>query len=113
MEVRIIQPSGCLMWGLGILTLGIAPLFIKQQQRSWPAYLDDEGVTTRGGKRIAWSEFTRVVRVVTRLTSGTTIERYELHSPHGKVLVPTERLVNGQEVVRFILEHLPASALKR
>ncbi len=113
MEVKIFKLSGCLTFVLGVFTLGIAPLAIWSQQRQWPAYLDENGLTTRSGKRIAWDEFTRAVRVVTRVASGVTVERYELHSPQGKVLVPTERLVNGQDVVQYILAHLPERTFEK
>ncbi len=95
---------------LGVLTLGIAPLAISLQMRSWPARLDEKGVTTRGGKYIRWDEFSRAVRVTTRIASGMTVERYELHSPQGKVLVPTERLVDGERVAQYILDRLPERA---
>jgi hypothetical protein len=107
MEVQIVKTSGCMTLVLGVFTLGVAPLAIWLQQRNWPARLDEEGLVTRGGKRIVWEEFTRAVRVVTRIASGVTVERIELHSPKGKVLVPGERLVDGQRVVQYILEHLP------
>ncbi|RMH01735.1 MAG: hypothetical protein D6706_01450 [Chloroflexi bacterium] len=113
MEVKYVKSSGCFMVFLGIFSLGIAPLAIWWQQRSWPAYIDETGLTTRAGKFIPWNEFTRVVRVATQLGSGATatrVERLELHSPSGKVLVPTERLLDSTQVVAYILDHLPEQA---
>lgn len=113
MEVKFVKPSGCLMLFLGVLSLGVAPLVIWWQQRSWPARVDETGLTTRAGKFIPWHAFTRVVHVATQLGSGATatrVERLELHSPSGKVLVPTERLLNSEQVIGYILDHLPEQA---
>ena len=113
MDVQYYKTSGCFNVILGVLTLGIVPLVIWRQQRQWPARVDENGLTTRGGKRIPWQEFTRVTRQITYLGSGATatrVERLELSSPQGKVLVPTERLANREQVTTYILRHLPEQA---
>ena len=113
MEVRVAKLPGCFMVLLGVLSFGIAPLAIWWQQRNWPARVDETGLTTRAGKFIPWNEFTRVVRVATQLGSGATatrVERLELHSPYGKVFIPTERLLDSTQVVAYILDYLPEQA---
>ncbi len=112
MEVKIVKSQGCLMALLGVLTLGLGPLMVYLQQRQWPARLDAAGVTTRGGKFIPWTAFTRVTRTTTRVTLGAAVERYDLYAPAGHVIVPPGRLVNGQQVVAYLLAHLPAELLQ-
>lgn len=112
MEVQIIPISGCMMFFLGVLTLGIAPLSIKLKERNWPKRLDEQGVLTRSGKFIAWDEFTKIEKVITRIQGSgvTTTERYDVHSPKGVVSIVPHRLVNGEKVLQYVLERLPERA---
>ena len=105
MEVKVIPMPGCLMLVLGIFTLGIAPIAIKLKERSWPKLLDENGLVTRGGKRIEWIEFTKFEKVITRV-QGTTTERFDLLSPKGTVSVVAYRLQEGAQVLEFISRHL-------
>lgn len=108
MEVKTIPVPGCLQIFLGVFTLGVAPLAGWLSERKWPKSVDEEGLVTRGGTRIAWNDFTKITRVITRIarTSNTT-EHYELRSPKGKVLVVLFRLENGTQVFDYIWRHLP------
>jgi len=111
MEVRLIPLSGCLNVSLGVMTLGIAPLAVWLNTRSWPQTLDEQGVVTRGGKRIPWSAFTKAVKVITRIPdTGVTVERYDLHSPQGVVRVALDRIENKDAVWAYIWERLPEQA---
>jgi hypothetical protein len=112
MEVKIIPVSGCMMVFLGVMTLGIAPLAQWIMQKSWPKLVDEQGLVTRGGSRIAWGEFTKAVKVLTRVTRGSSAatEHYELFSPKGKVVVAAYRLENGAAVTDYVWQRLPDSA---
>jgi hypothetical protein len=109
MEVKLIPVSGCIQVFLGVFTLGVAPLAIVMQERRWPKNVDEQGLETRGGKRIAWGEFTRIVKVVTNV-NGTITERFDLHSEKGKVPVVVYRLMDGPQVLQYIWERLPEKA---
>jgi hypothetical protein len=109
MEVKVIPMSGCMMLILGVFTLGVAPIGIKLNERNWPKLLDEQGLVTRGGKRIEWSEFTKFQKVITRV-QGTTTERFDLHSPKGIVAVVVYRLQEGDQVLEYIWQRLPESA---
>jgi hypothetical protein len=113
MEVKKIPLSGCMQIILAVFSLGIGPLMISMQERSWPQLVDEQGLVTRGGKRIAWNEFTKATKVITRIGSsdGTTVH-YELRYPQGKVIVMVHRLQNGQQVADYILNRLPESAFQ-
>ena len=115
MEVKIIRLNGCMNLLLAVLTLGVFPLAYFIQTRSWPKLVDEAGLITKGGKRIAWNEFTKITRVVTRVTRGSssTVEHYELRSPKGKVIVAVYRLVDGQQVFDYITRHLPPQLLNQ
>ncbi len=106
MEVRVAPMSGCMMLFLGVFTLGIAPISIKLKERNWPKRVDEQGLLTRSGKQIAWNEFTKIEKVITRV-QGTITERYDLHSPKGTVSIVVHRLVDGDKVLQYIWEQLP------
>ncbi len=112
MDVKIRPLPGCMNVFLAVLTLGVAPLGKWIVERSWPRRVDEEGIETRGGKRIPWASFTRAVRVLTRVTQGSssTVEHYELHSPQGKVNVAAYRLEDGEAILDYIWQHLPEAA---
>jgi hypothetical protein len=109
MQVKIVPVSGCLQVFLGFMTLGVAPLMAWVNERSWPSLVDEQGLVTRGGTRIAWNEFTRVTKVFTKVGSTRT-EHFELASPKGKVVVAAYRLVSGENILNYIWQRLPERA---
>jgi hypothetical protein len=114
MEVKVIPLGGCMQVFLGVMTLGVAPLAIYLQMRSWPSLVDEQGLVTRGGKRIAWQEFTKITRVRTQVSSGGSgVEHFELKYAKGKVDVVVYRLVDGQQVLDYVSAHLPPSAFQQ
>ena len=109
MEVKIKPLPGCLQIVLAVLTLGVAPLMAWLNQRQWPKLVDDQGLVSRGGSRIAWAEFTKITRVITNIgRSGGKTEHYELRYPKGKIVVAEYRLVDGEQVFDYIWQRLPA-----
>lgn len=62
MDVKLRRAlPGCLGIPLSIMTLGIFPLMLGNIERNYFSdTVDDEGLVTRGGKRILWTEFTKV-----------------------------------------------------
>jgi hypothetical protein len=109
MEVKIIPISGCMQIFLGVFTLGVAPLAQWILERRWPKEVNENELVTRGGKHILWNEFTKIVKVRTQVTRGSssTVDHYELYSPREKVIVAVYRLQNGEHVFDYIVEHLP------
>lgn len=108
MEIKIKPVSGCLNIALTILTLGVYPLAAWLNQRNWPRSIDEQGLVTRGGKRILWKDFTKFTKVLTKISSGAVrTEHFELFHPGGRVVVAEYRLVDGSQVLDFIWNHLP------
>ncbi len=80
-------------------------------ERNWPKSVDEQGLLTRGGAHIAWSEFTSATRVITTIgNTGTKTEHFELRHPKGKVIVAAYRLVDGSQVLDYIWQRLPEAA---
>lgn len=115
MEVRT-QPFGCLMIGgvivTGVMTLGIIPLAIFGAMRAWPQVMDERGVTTRGGRRVDWSDVNKVAHLVTR-TLLTSTEAWTFHSLKGNFVIVPSKLVDGERVLEYALAHAPARANQR
>ncbi len=112
MEVKIKPLSGCMRITLGVLTLGMMPLFAWINERNWPKTIDEQGLVTRKGTRIPWGSFTRIRKVITRMSGSSTAlsEHYELSHPQGKVIVAAYRLENGDQVLDYVWNHLPEQA---
>ena len=111
MEIKIKPIPGCMQIFLAVFTLGVAPLMQWLSERNWPKSVDEQGLVTRGGTRIAWDEFTRITKVITNIgRTGATTEHYELRYPRGKVVVAEYRLENGRQVFDYLWQHLPEQA---
>ena len=108
MEVHKIPLSGCSQILLSILTLGVAPLSIWLNERNWPRFMDEQGLITRGGQRMDWTDFNKITKIITEVNTGSVrTEKYELRHPQGKVDVVIYRLENGSQVFDYIWDHLP------
>ncbi len=114
MEIKIKPLSGCMRIFLGVMTLGVAPLLARLNERNWPQAVDDQGLITRGGARIGWQDFTKVTKVITRLNnSGSGFVHYELKHPTGKVVIAPYRLEDGDRVWDYIWQRVPEQAKQR
>ena len=117
---------GWVMMPLGCLTLGLVPLLTRWGERRFARRMDESGVETRSGKRIAWSEFTSIKRAQgfvgrrVRMSISDDLysprthaasDEYLLESPKGRVSVPFWRAANGDAVREFTLAHMPPHLL--
>lgn len=98
---------GCVRYPIGCLTLGLYPLLTPMMERHFIRRMDEDGVETRGGKRIAWHEFTRVRHVIGTMKGGTLSDEYLLESPKGRVSLPFWRAANAREALDYALAHVP------
>jgi hypothetical protein len=109
MEVKLRRAlPGCLGIPLSIMTLGIFPLMLRNIERNYfPATVDDEGVVTRGGKRILWSEFTKVRKVMVKNGMSQYLLEYHFDSPKGRVAFHLGRIENIEQVLQFVWIRIP------
>jgi len=113
MQVEVKPIPGCANIFLSLVTLGIYPLMAWLNLRGWPHAVDEQGLVTRAGSKIAWNEFTKITKVITRIgRTGATTTHYELQSPKGKVVVAPYRLEDGDKVFDYVWQHLPEQAKK-
>lgn len=111
MEVRAVTMGGCIMVVFGLMTLGVFPLAIWWSTRRWPVWVDDQGLKLKSGAQIGWQQITRVVKIISDV-DGTIATRYELNSALGVIRVVPDRLHGGQEILGYILQRVPPSALQ-
>jgi len=113
MDVRLRQqPSGCIYWPLTLMTLGLFALLKSMGERHFIRQMDETGVLTRGGRRIAWNEFTSIERWQGKMKRNVLSDEYLLKSPKGKVSLPTWRAENAQEAKDYLFQHLPPGLFK-
>lgn len=113
MEVKLRSSiPGCIYWPCTIVTLGLFPLLVRGAEGHFPRTVDDEGITTRSGKRYAWSDFTRVERVKVRVEGIQASDEYLLYSKKGKVSLHLGRMIDAQQVVDYAFQRLPKSLLQ-
>src|SRR5215470_11119327 len=110
------QPAGCVYWPLVIMTFGMVAVLISRGERHFIRKMDETGVWTRGGKRVGWSEFTRIERVrgAMRLPHVGKVDlsdEFMLSSPQGRVSLPFWRVENAREASEYFFRHLPPNLL--
>jgi hypothetical protein len=109
MDVQLTpRPFGCLIIFLGLTSFWIIPLVIRKQEAAYAKRLDDEGIITKGGKRISWSDLKQVKH--TRYKMGATggiIEAYRFTSSKGPVGFLSNRIKNFDDVMRYVWSKVP------
>jgi hypothetical protein len=109
MDVQLTpRPFGCLIIFLGLISFWIIPLIIRSQEAAYAKRLDDEGITTKGGKRISWSDLKQAKH--TRYKMGATggiIEAYSFTTTKGRVSFLSNRIKNFDEVMHYIWSKVP------
>jgi hypothetical protein len=91
-----------------ILTLGLYAVLRRSGERHFIRRMDDTGVVTRGGRRIAWSEFTDITHMTGNMGGdGMLSDEYLLKSPRGRVSLPLWRAVNADAARDYLLQRLP------
>jgi hypothetical protein len=114
MEVRLRrQLGGCIYWPLAIMSFGLVPLIISMGEGHFIRNMDEAGVTTRGGKRIAWNEFTAITRTKGTMEGIVLSDEYLLKSSRGKASLPAWRAENAKEAMDFLFQHLPPALLNK
>lgn len=111
LEVRTVEKKGCLMTTASVLSLGVLPLLMRMHYNQLPATLTEDGMVLRNGRHIRWSDFTRVkgTRIFVNQTYIGTA--WVLKHAGGKVQIRTDNLANADEVMQFILSHVPQQAI--
>ncbi len=83
-------------------TFGIATLFMWITSRKWPKLIDSEGMTLRSGKRLLWTELTKIQPVTVVNRAGVRITgRLDLYFDKFVVPIVTHSLKEGDTVLEF------------
>ena len=109
MDVQLTpRPFGGFIVLLGLVSFWIIPLVIRSQEATYAKRLDDEGITTLGGKRIPWSDVKQVKH--TRYKMGATggiIEAYSFITSKGRIGFLSNRIKNFDEVMGYVWSKVP------
>ena len=113
LEVRLRrQPHGCIYWPLTLMSFGLFALVKSLGERHFIRRMDETGVETRAGKRLAWNEFTSIQRVQATMGGGALSDEYLRTSPKGRISLPLWRTENAQEARDYAFRHLPPGLLQ-
>jgi hypothetical protein len=108
-EVSLRPPfHGCLVAFATVFSLGLYPLLRHSIEGRFVRRMDDQGVETRAGRRVAWGDFTRVRRVRASVQGAGLSEEILLESRGGRVSLPLWRIDRAEEALAFLSRRLPA-----
>jgi hypothetical protein len=101
--------------GIGIISLGVAPLLEKMSEGPIIRSMDEAGILTRSGKMIAWADVTHVRREINRMEGSGRIltDQLVFSTKQGKALLPIWRAEQAEVLVDFALRRVPPGALER
>ena len=112
MEVRLLpRPVGCLWIPLQIMTLGLVTLLLRSAEGKFPRRMDEQGVETRGGKRIGWTDVVTVQKLRHAMGPKTIAEEVIFSSPNGRFSIHSRRLADYEDLTRYALQRVPPSAM--
>jgi hypothetical protein len=75
--------------------------------------MDEQGVETRAGKRIGWTEVTTVKKMRYVMGPKSIAEEFIFSCPKGRFSFHSRRLANYEELTRYALQRVPPSAIGR
>lgn len=112
MQIELSSGFKMTLWLVGLMTCGIGALGLWLTTRSWPQLMDDEGITLRNGKRVAWRDCTKVVRVTAVAEGGGRISgRAELEFGRVKVPLVPQSVVQGQAMLDYASQRIGAGVV--
>jgi hypothetical protein len=106
MEVRH-KKGGCAEQMGCVFSLGLLPLMLAQQRKQMPISLTEAEMVLKNGTRIPWGNFTRMTATDVYLNRAFVRTQYALNHTNGKVMFGSDKIENSQEVIQFMLNHLP------
>lgn len=112
MEAKLLpRPMGCIWLPLQILTLGVLTLLLRSAEGKFVRRMDDEGLETRGGKRIVWSEIrsTQPIRYV--MGPARVAEEIIFSSPRGRASIHSRRHADYQALAEYALARVPSESI--
>ncbi|WP_114952602.1 hypothetical protein [Sphingosinicella terrae] len=110
LEVKL-RPGvhGCIYWPLAVISLGLIPLAMKSAEKHFIARMDEEGLWTRGGRRIAWGEIERLERTVGKVQGIKMSDEVLVFTRQGRVSLPMWRMENMEEALVYFGAHSPVA----
>ena len=107
-EVHLNPPfHGCLIAFATLFSLGTYPLFRRHMENKFIRRMDDQGVETRSGKRVAWTEFTSARRVAATMHGSKLSDEVLLESKRGRVSLALWRIDRSEEALAYLSRRLP------
>lgn len=112
MEARLLpRPMGCIWLPLQIMTLGMLTLLLRHAEGKFVRRMDGQGLETRRGKRIPWSEIrsTQPMRYV--MGPARIAEEIVFSSPRGRASIHSRRHDDYQALADYALARVPPESI--
>jgi hypothetical protein len=110
-EVTLKPPfGGCLMLLVTVVTLGTYPLLRRLGERHFIARMDDYGFETRAGKRVDWTQVTRIEHVVGKVNGVQMSDEYVVRSTQGRSSLPLWRSTDRTAALDYLIQRAPQDA---
>jgi hypothetical protein len=107
LQVQPRERKGCGWMMAAVFSLGITPLMLRRLDRQLPAQLTDDEMVLRNGRRIPWSQFTDAKGTQVYFEESYIGTRWILRHTGGRVEIPTDKIHDPEEVMKFILSRIP------
>ena len=111
MDVEL-TPGGCTETMAGVLSFGLVTMYLRSYRKQLPATLTEDRMVLRNGVQIPWKQFTRLKVTDVYYRRSLVGSRYELWHSGGKMEFGTNKIMNSDAVVQFVLRHLPPQVVK-
>lgn len=106
-QVEIAGSYKMVQWIVGLCTFGIGALAMHLSAQPWPKELDEDGITTRSGKRYKWDDIEKAtaITVVDQLGRRVT-GRLDLKAGKDTIKVVTQSIVPADRVLDMVQRKL-------
>ena len=102
LEAKLVRSFRTRLILIGLLSCGIGSLVLYLISRGYVRTLDDQTVTTRGGKVFSWSDLKTVSPVYVQRHGNRRLNHVDLIFSNGKAGVFYQMFENGAEVLHFV-----------
>ena len=106
-QVEIAGSYKMVQWIVGLCTFGIGALAMHLSAQCWPKDLDEEGVTTRSGKRFRWNDIEKATSVTVVDQRGRRVTgRLDLKAGKDSIKIVTQSIVPADKVLDMVQRKL-------
>lgn len=106
-QVEIAGSYTMVQWIVGLCTFGIGALAMHLSAQPWPKEMDEEGITTRSGKRYKWDDIEKATSVTVVDEKGRRLTgRLDLKAGKDTIKIVTQSIIPADRVLAMVQRKL-------